>query len=122
MESTGSTYKLVSLAINEELVGEINNDCNTNYSLGELEKAADKCLAHEWLTHATMGRGKYGSLRITPKGVGAARSKRKSDELKTSRSWLKKLSDIIEDHKGLLIFLAAILALATFILKLLGKI
>jgi hypothetical protein len=122
MESTGSTYKLVSLAINEELVGEINNGNDTNYSLSELEKAADKCLAHEWLTHVNMGSGKYDSLQITPKGVGAARSKRKSDELKASRSWLKKLSDIIEDHKGLLIFLAAALALATFVLKLLGKI
>jgi hypothetical protein len=122
MESTGSTYKLVSLAINEELVGEINNGNDTKYSLSELEKAADKCLAHEWLTHLNMGGGKYNSLQITPKGVGAARSKRKSDELKASRSWLKKLSDIIEDHKGLLIFLAAALALATFVLKLLGKI
>jgi hypothetical protein len=122
MESTGSTYKLVSLAINEELVGEINNGNDTKYSLSELEKAADKCLAHEWLTHVNMGSGKYDSLQITPKGVGAARSKRKSDELKASRSWLKKLSDIIEDHKGLLIFLAAALALATFVLKLLGKI
>jgi hypothetical protein len=122
MESTGSTYKLVSLAINEELVGEINNGNDTKYSLSELEKAADKCLAHEWLTHVNIGSGKYDSLQITPKGVGAARSKRKSDELKASRSWLKKLSDIIEDHKGLLIFLAAALALATFVLKLLGKI
>jgi hypothetical protein len=94
MESTGSTYKSVSLAINDELVDEINSGHNTNYSLAELENAADKCLAHEWLTHATLGGGKYSSLRITPKGVGAARSKRKSDELKASRSWLKKMSDI----------------------------
>jgi len=122
MESEGLTYKLVSLAINDKLVDEINNGNNTNYSLSELEKAADKCLAHEWLTHVSMGGAKYGSLRITPKGVGAAISKRKSDELKASRSALKKLSDTIEDHKGLLIFLGSILALSTFTLKLLGKV
>ena len=70
MESTGSTYKLVTLSIDEELVIEINNKNNTNFTLAELEQAADKCLAHEWLTHASLGGAKYGSLQITPKGVG----------------------------------------------------
>jgi len=121
MESTGSTYKLVTLSIDEELVSEINNKNNTNFTLSELEKAADKCLAHEWLTHASMGGAKYGSLRITPKGVGASRSKLKSEELKASRSWLKKSSDYIEDHKGILIFFGAVIALATFILKVTGE-
>jgi hypothetical protein len=121
MESTGSTYKLVTLSIDEELVSEINNKNNTNFTLGELEKAADKCLAHEWLTHASLGGAKYGSLQITPKGVGASRSKLKSEELKASRSWLKKSSDSIEDHKGILIFLGAVIALASFILKVTGE-
>ena len=121
MESTGSTYKLVTLAVDEKLVSEINSHNDTNYTLNELEKAADKCLAHEWLTHATMGGGKYGSLRVTPKGVGAARSKRKAEELKASRTWLKKSSDYIEDHKGILIFFGACIALATFILKVTGE-
>lgn len=121
MESTRSTYKLVTLSIDEELVSEINNKNNTNFTLGELEKAADKCLAHEWLTHASLGGAKYGSLQITPKGVGASRSKLKSEELKASRSWLKKSSDSIEDHKGILIFLGAVIALASFILKVTGE-
>ncbi|WP_166368488.1 hypothetical protein [Psychromonas sp. SA13A] len=121
MESTGSTYKLVTLGVDEKLLNEINSQNNTTYTLNELEKAADKCLAHEWLTHATMGGGKYGSLRITPKGVGAARSRRKAEELKASRTWLKKSSDYIEDHKGILIFFGAVIALATFILKVTGE-
>jgi len=121
MESTGSIYKLVNLSIDEELVNEINSQNSTNYTLSDLEKAADKCLAHEWLTHATIGSGKYTSLRITPKGVGAARSKRKAEELKASRTWLKKSSDYIEDHKGILIFFGSCIALATFILKVTGE-
>ena len=64
-----------------------------------------------------MGVAKYGRLGITPKGLGAARSKKKSEELKANKSMLKKVSDAIEDHKGILIFLGSALALATFILK-----
>ncbi|MHC3994181.1 hypothetical protein ACXWTF_05085 [Thiomicrolovo sp. ZZH C-3] len=120
MESTGSTYKTVTLSIDQKLVDELNDANGTSYTLSELEKATDKCLAHEWLEHAFINGGKYTSLRITPKGMGAARSKRKAEELKASRSWLKKTSDYIEDHKGLFIVLGFLLALATFSLKLLG--
>lgn len=119
MESTGSTYKLVTLSIDEKLVGEINSENKSNYTLEELERATDKCLAHEWIEHAALG-SKYGDLRITPKGVGAARSKRKSEELKLSRSFLKKISDYIEDHKGLFVVLGFLLAIATFVLKVFG--
>ena len=117
MESTGSTYKLVSFSVDQDFVEEINKDNKTSYTLPDLEKAADKCLAHEWIAHTAMGAGKYGHLGITPKGIGAARSKKKAEELKASRSFLKKASDVIEDHKGILIFLGSALALATFILK-----
>ena len=117
MEATGSTYKLVTLSVDQELVDQINEQNKTSYTLTELEKATDKCLAHEWLEHATMGGGKYGSLRITPKVVGAARSKRKSEEQKASRGPLKKASDYVEDHKGLFVVLGFLLALATLSLK-----
>ena len=120
MESTGSTYKLVTLSIDQELVGQINKENKTSYTLAELEKATDKCLAHEWLEHATIGSGKYDSLRITPKGVGAAISKRKSEEHKSSRSLIKKASDYVEDHKGLFVVLGFLLALATFSLNVFG--
>ncbi len=122
MESTGSTYKLVTLSIDQKLLEEVNMANNTNFTLEELIKATDKCLAHEWLEHATMGGGKYGNLRITPKGVGAARSKRRSEELKASRGLLKKGSDYIENHKGLFVVFGFLLALATFALKLFGVI
>ena len=120
MESTGSTYKLVTLSINQDLVDKINEENKTTYNLAELEKATDKCLAYEWLEHATLGSGKYGSLRITPKGVGAARSKRKSEEQKAARGVLKKASDYVEDHKGLFVVVGFLLALATFALKIFG--
>lgn len=120
MESTGSTYKLVSLSIDQELVEQINSENKCNYSLDDLLRAADKCLAHEWLERTTTGSGKYNHLRITPKGVGAARSKRRAEEQRANRGRLKKVSDYIEDHKGLFVVLGFLLALATFALKLVG--
>ena len=117
MEATGSTYKLVTLSVDQELLDQINGQSKTSYTLTELENATDKCLAHEWLEHATVGGGKHGSLRITPKGVGAARSKRKLEEQKASRGPLKKASDYVEDHKGLFLVMGFLLALATLSLK-----
>jgi hypothetical protein len=121
MESTGSSYKLVSITIDQDFADQLNIENSATHTLGELEIAADKCLAHEWLEHAEIGSGKYGYLKITPKGVGAGRSKRKSEEQKASRSWLKKVSDYIEDHKGVFLVLGFSLTLATFTLKLFGE-
>ena len=120
MESTGSNYKVVSISIEQKFVDEINNSHGTKFSLSELEKATDICLAHEWLEHIFRSSGKYTSLGITPKGIGIARSKKKAEEIKKSRSLLKKASDYIEEHKGLFIAFGFSLALATFILKLVG--
>ncbi|WP_419832149.1 hypothetical protein [Endozoicomonas atrinae] len=120
MEATGNTYKTVRVSIDEKLVEEINAANSTNYSLEDLQSAADKCIAHEWLQQRALRYGPYGNLCITPKGVGAARSKRKSEEIKASRSLLKKASDYIEDHKGLFVVLGFLLGLATFALKIFG--
>lgn len=118
MEAHGRTYKSVNLDIDEELVQEINVANKSTFTIAQLEKAADKCLAHEWLKHAYLGGGNYKGLQITPKGIGVARSKKRSDELKASRTFLKKTSDYIEEHKGLFLVLGFLLALATLGLKL----
>lgn len=120
MEENGQTYKFVCVSINEELVKEINDSSKKQFTLEQLQKAADKCLAHEWLKHTSYGGDKYGRLQITPKGIGAARSRKRAQELKATRGLLKKLSDYIEDHKGLFVVLGFLLALATFTLKIMG--
>lgn len=121
MESTGTTYKLVQVSINQDLVDRVNRKNNSLYTLDELEKATDKCLAREWLKRTALGSGNYSHLGITPKGVGAAISKRNSDELKASRGLMKRASDYVEEHKGLFIVLGFLLALSTFALKLFGE-
>lgn len=120
MESTGSTYKIVTLSIDEELVEQINSKYGSKNTLEELQRATDKCLAHEWIEYASSD-GKYSSLSITPKGIGAARSKQKAEELKSSRSLLKKTSDYIEDNRGLFIVLGFLLAIATLALRAFGN-
>lgn len=116
MESNGLTAQMVTIDVDQKLVDEINLKHGASYTVFDLEKAVDKCIAHEWLTHMVLG-GKYKYLGITTKGIGAARSKAKAEEIKSSRSWLKKASDYIEDHKGLFVLLGFIIALATFASK-----
>lgn len=110
MEANGMTYEDVDLSINQKLADEINARHNSAYTVNELQIAADKCVAHNWLKRTSLDT-RYALLEITPTGIGVARSKIKSDELKSSRTWLKKSSDWIENHKGLL----AILTILTFV-------
>lgn len=121
MEATGSTHNVVRVNIDQKMVEEVNLKNGTNFLLTVLQKATDKCLAHEWLEHTSIGSGNYFHLKITPKGIGVARSKTAVDEKKASRSKLKKVSDYIEEHKGIFALLGLIIALSTFAAKFLGK-
>ncbi len=48
MEATGSTYKLVTLSVDQELVDQINEHNKTSYTLTELEKATEKERLNNW--------------------------------------------------------------------------
>jgi hypothetical protein len=121
MESEGLSSKLVRISIDEELKNAINSKHGTSFSIDDLQKAADKCKAHDWLQHTSIGSGKYSDLGITTKGVGAARSKKNSIELLNSRKPLKQASDYIEDHKGLFVVLGFFLALLTLLVRIAGE-
>lgn len=111
MEENGVISAHVTLSVNPTLVEEINKKHKTNLSLSELEKAADICLAREWLKYAYMGTKKYESLKISATGVGIVRSRRNAEEKKKSRTPLKKVSDFIEEHKGIITFITAMVAI-----------
>lgn len=119
METQGVTAKVVTFDVDQKLADEINSRHGANYSVSDLEKAVDKCVANEWIAHRSLGE-KYKYLGITPKGVGAARSRARAEEIKASRTRLKKVSDYIEDHKGLFMVLGFLVALATFASKFFG--
>ncbi|PUE24747.1 hypothetical protein B9Z39_13650 [Limnohabitans sp. JirII-29] len=119
MEADGVTAKVVTFAVDEQFADHINSKYGTSYSVSDLEKAVDRCIANEWMDHRSLGE-KYKYLGITTRGVGAARSRARAEEIKASRTWLKKASDYIEDHKGLFVVLGFLVALATFASKFFG--
>lgn len=121
MEENGVTAQNVRFHVDQKLADEINLKHGTQYTVPDLEKAVDRCIANEWIKHSTLGE-KYKYLNITLKGVGASRSKVKSEEIKISRTLLKKVSDYIEDHKGVFILLGFIVTLITLGFRFLGEI
>jgi len=116
MEKEGATREVVSFNIDELLVNEIYGSTGQQYTIEDLQKAADKSVAHEWIKHRSIGE-KYHHLAITEKGVGIVRSIRQQEIARKNRKLLKKVSDYIEDHKGLMIFLGFVVALSTLLIK-----
>jgi len=119
MEAQGLTASLVRFDVDQKLADEINAKHGTDYSISDLEKAVDRCIANEWVSHKSIGE-KYRYLGATSKGVGAARSRARAVEIKDSRTKPKKVSDYIEDHKGWFVLLGFLVALATFVFSFLG--
>lgn len=118
MEAEGKTRKLVRISIDEVLVQECSS-LGFVVDLDQLLALADRCLARDWLEPTELG-GKYTSLALTSTGVGVVRSRQASAEKLAQRSWPKRASDFIEDHKGLFIVLGAAIALAGLMIKVLG--
>jgi hypothetical protein len=118
MEANGVTSQVVKFEVDQKFANEISSKYGIRYTVSDLEKAVDKCIANEWL--AMRSFEKYKDIGITPKGVGAARSKIKSEENKSSQTIIKKASDYIEEHKGLFVLFGFLIALATFASKFFG--
>ncbi|MHB8252893.1 MAG: hypothetical protein ACYDEV_04195 [Acidiferrobacter sp.] len=119
MEKNGATREVVMFDIDESLVHEIYESTGHQYSVEQLQVAADKCIAHEWLKHKAIGQ-KYGCMGITEKGIGIVRSIRAQELAKKKRKPLKQLSDFVEDHKGLMVALGFFVALAGLFVKFIG--
>ncbi len=121
MEASGLSRKLVRFDINASMVEKINNKKGTNIDLEQLYKLADRCLANEWLEHTVLSGDRYAHLSITATGLGIVRSRRHTEEVLATKTWLKKASDFIENHKGLLLFLGTVIALITLLIKLFSR-
>ncbi|EGQ9441003.1 hypothetical protein F1K75_18200 [Vibrio cholerae] len=120
MESRGEIASLVYIHVDDDFIEQYNNKYKSKYTLSEFEKVVDVCKAHEWVKCTAGGRGSYGNLVITQKGLSAVKSKNESNRRKAERTIFKKFSDFVEDHKGLFIVFGFILALLTFVLKIYG--
>ncbi len=114
-EENGNSYKNVHFDIDHELVEELYERYHFEPSLDDLKALADRCYAREWLEHMYIGGGRHSGLKLTSKGMGVAISKRKVEEERVSRTFLKKTSDYIEEHKGIFVLLGAIAAIASVV-------
>lgn len=119
MESTGQSRSSILFDVDESLVNLVYDITEVQYSIEELRTGVSTCLAHEWVENVTI-EDRFRNLRITTKGVGVAVSSRnKSTEVK-EQSGLKKISRYIEERKGILTLLAALLGLITLYLNFFG--
>ncbi|MDG4812885.1 hypothetical protein P8629_07680 [Hydrogenovibrio sp. 3SP14C1] len=120
-EENGSRHSNVHFDVDHKLVEELYDRYGVQPSIDELKQIVDRCYARDWLEHAYYGSGRHNDLKLTSKGMGVATSKRKSEELRKNRPLPKKVSDYIEDHKGLFVLLGSCIALASLIISFLAK-
>lgn len=120
MENRGENRKLIRFSIDDDMVVRISKKHGGNFTLDQLHRHADKCLANEWLEHKVMA-GKYEALGLTTRGFGVVRSKQRQKENLANRPFLKKASDFIEDHKGLIIAIGVVIAFATLMARLFSE-
>lgn len=117
MERRGENKNLIRLDVDAQLAMSLSEKLGCNITEERLQGFADRCLANEWLEHRVMG-GKYLQLGLTTAGLGVVRSRQRKQQLLAQRSKLKRLSDYIEDHKGLFVALGASIALVSLLVKL----
>lgn len=120
MEENGVPRNVIHLDVDQAAVDLMRDKLNVVTTLEDVQRLADKCLAHEWLEHRFLGAGQYGSLSLTATGHGVVRSLQIKEAAKASRSFLKRASDYVEDHKGLFVIVGVLIAIAGVLTKLGG--
>jgi hypothetical protein len=114
MEKGGVSHKIFRANIDDEFVAALNSTIKGSLSLEDCQKIADICLANEWLEHTVMG-GKYNKLRLTTTGVGVVKSKLKQIESLGKRSFLKRISDYVNDHSGVFVLLSIVVSIFSLV-------
>ena len=102
MENEGVNPNLYRIDIDDKFVSELNSKIKDTLTLDDCKKLSDICFANECLKHTVMG-GKYVFLQLTPSGIGLVKSKQIQIETLENRSFLKRLSDFVIEHKGVFI-------------------
>ncbi|MCG3676149.1 hypothetical protein [Aliarcobacter butzleri] len=121
MESKGLTIKTVHISFSEEELKEINEKYKTKITLEKMREVLNKLLSHEYLKRAYLNGDNFSGLELTLKGLGVVNSLRSKEETKKKRKLLKKISDYVEDHKGIFLVLGFLITVITLFLKFEGK-
>ncbi len=118
MEAKGYNKDLVRLNLDDSFTKKFSEKIGNSVEIDVVHKLADKCLANEWLKHDATGVDKYDILKLTTTGMGIVRSRQLREARLAERSFLKRSSDYIEDHKGLFAALAVTIALVGLLVRL----
>lgn len=121
MESKGLTIKTVHISFSEEELKIINEKYKTNVTLEKMKEVLNKLLSHEYLKRAYLNGDNFSGLELTLKGLGVVNSLRSKEETKKKRKLLKKISDYVEDHKGIFLVLGFLITVITLFLKFKGN-
>ena len=102
MLALGQSHNLIRLSVNARMVEEIYEKSKIPVNENELQDVADICLANRWIERTTMGGDQYCNFLLTTAGFGVVKSKLKQTELLANRTFFKKASDSIVEHKGII--------------------
>lgn len=124
MELEGVKYNLVWINFDENILNEINTIYRIDIKTNDREKLLNKLISHEFVQYSYFGGEEFSGIQITQKGMGIVNSLRVKEEQRRNRKTLKKISDAIEDHKGLATFIGLVITasigIVTLILKFKG--
>ena len=120
-EGSGNRASNFHFDVDHELVEKLYERYGVQPSIDELKTIVDRCYARQWLDRTCMGSSRHSGFKLTSKGMGIANSKRKSQQRRQSRPLVKKVSDYMEDHKGLFILAGFLITLASLIISYLTK-
>ncbi len=113
-EDTGKRLDHTIIDFDDATLSTIQEKYNVSIDVNNRSSVLNNLLSHKYIQHSCLDV-KYFNMQITLKGIDAINSiKEKEEELK-NRSFLKKLSDGIESHKGLATFTGIIIAIITLI-------
>ncbi|NIB44871.1 hypothetical protein HBA55_35160 [Pseudomaricurvus alkylphenolicus] len=117
-EEQGKLYGNVHFSADDRLVEQLYERYSLQPTIEELKALADKAYARGWIEYAYLEGSNHNGLKLTAKGAGAARSKLAQEKKKHERSAPKRVSDYIEEHKGLFVLLGAVVAFTTLVIRL----
>lgn len=105
----GTTHKCIMIDIDDKFLKTLKTNSKIKISIEEAREVIDKCIANEWIEHGVMGN-QYGGLQLTTSGLGLVKSKLQKIEESANRTLLKKVSDFVDEHKGVFVLLSFIIS------------
>ena len=117
MLKEGVKHNLIRITLDHRTIEDIYETTSYSATEDEIQKLIDICLANNWLEQKTIGVGQYNNLQLTTTGLGVVTSKRRQKENENQKTFMKKTSEYIEDHKGLFLLFGFIIAAAGLILN-----